>query len=62
VLAPIRFRTLRRSEVTVEMEGCAVAKEKPVSHGLGVGSGSIIEHSNGVVEYGRQASSYPLSA
>jgi hypothetical protein len=51
VLAPIRFRTLRRSEVTVEMEGCAVANEKPVSHGLGVGSGSIIEHSNGVVEY-----------
>jgi uncharacterized protein DUF2510/putative oligomerization/nucleic acid binding protein len=28
-----------------------VAKEKPVSHGLGFGSGSIIEHSNGVVEY-----------
>jgi hypothetical protein len=28
-----------------------MAKERPISHGLGVGAGSIIEYSTGVVEY-----------
>lgn len=28
-----------------------MARERPVSHGLGMGAGSIIEYSAGVVEY-----------